>query len=73
MSDDLPRPFSCKKCGSQKFKVSGEATPDGKLLGFACSNCNAAVTEDDILQYTSRAGIEAGSYLPKRIALKRVG
>ena len=73
MSDDLPRPFSCKKCGSQKFKVSGEIKPDGNLVGFACSNCNAGVTEDDILQYTSRAGIAAGSSLPKRIALKRVG
>jgi hypothetical protein len=73
MSDDLPRPFLCKKCGAQKFKVSGEAKPDGNLLGFACSNCNTAVTEDDILQYTSRAGIEVAGSLPKRIALKRVG
>jgi transcription elongation factor Elf1 len=73
MSDDLPRPFACKKCGAQKFKVSGEAKPDGKLVGFACSNCGASVTEDDILQYTDGAGIEAGGSLPKRLALKRVG
>ena len=40
--------FTCKKCGSTKFKTLAEPQTLDDYLGAVCLDCRATVTSDDI-------------------------
>ena len=48
MAKDTDPRFSCKHCGSETFKVVSEVKSYKDFRGAVCSNCGAAVSEDDI-------------------------
>jgi hypothetical protein len=47
MSDNVLQ-FACTKCGSSKFRPTGEGSKLEDFFGAPCADCGTILTEDEI-------------------------
>ena len=59
--------FTCPKCGNKVLKVGTEPITLNDFFGAVCSNCDYAITEDDVRTQTIRFADDLMRDLAKKL------